>query len=84
MMKILKNEKLARWVIGIVVVGLVMAYVPLLFVPQPAQAPEPTPQPAPDQYLPQQPIELPAVTPPEIVTSTVGVSVTSTATGTTQ
>jgi len=64
MMKLLRNKKLASWVVGIVGLGLITTYIPLLFVPQ-STTPE-TQQPAPQQpFTPSTPL-------PVVGTSTVG------------
>jgi|GEM_PF-3922776 hypothetical protein len=64
MMKLLRNKKLASWVVGIVGLGLITTYIPLLFVPQ---------QVAPETQEPsaQQPFT-PGTSSQAAVTSTVG------------
>ncbi|MEK7513162.1 MAG: hypothetical protein AAB601_03090 [Patescibacteria group bacterium] len=62
-MRWLRNKSLATWVVGITIVGLIFAYVPLLFAP-PAP-PEPF-EPAPEENL----VPTPSEAPPVVVTTT--------------
>jgi hypothetical protein len=52
MMKLLRNRKLASWVVGIVGLGLVVTYIPLIFIPTEPSSPVDRTEPAPTRELP--------------------------------